>query len=135
MTVRLVDDGGDWLVSWSPATINPSPHAGDRLVRSSVWAPRAAITGGGGALPTIQRQQVTVGLVASRIKERQAVTSDLLAAGASASAAEVSQALAQAKAQPDYFDPVFAVSKARYEQLKAQPGRPTSTAFPEPSSS
>ena len=109
-------------MSWSPATINPSPHAGDRLVRSSVWAPRAAITGGGGALPTIQRQQVTVGLVASRIKERQAVTSDLLAAGASASAAEVSQALAQAKAQPDYFDPVFAVSKARYEQLKAQPG-------------
>jgi cell division protein FtsI/penicillin-binding protein 2 len=113
-------------VSWSPATINPSPHAGDRLVRSSVWAPRAAITGGGGELLTIQRQQVTVGLVASRIKERQAVTSDLLAAGASASAsasaAEVSQALAQAKAHPDYFDPVFAVSKARYEQLKAQPG-------------
>jgi hypothetical protein len=34
----------------------------------------------------------------------------------------VRSALAQAEAHPDYFDAVFQVPKARFEQLKAQPG-------------
>ena len=63
---------------------------------------------------------MTVGVVGSRIKDEHVVAADLLAAGASKS--EIDQALAQAKAHPTYFDPVFQVTKARFEQLKDQPG-------------
>jgi cell division protein FtsI/penicillin-binding protein 2 len=63
---------------------------------------------------------LAVGVVGNRIRDDQAVTSDLVASGATR--AEVAAALAQAKAHPDYFDPVYQISKARFEQLKAQPG-------------
>jgi cell division protein FtsI/penicillin-binding protein 2 len=119
-TVHLVQRNGRWLVAWTPATINPALRAGDRLVVAENWPARSAILGAGGAPLTAQHQLVTVGVVGSRIKDAAAVTADLMAAGATRS--EVSAALAQAKAHPSYFDPVFQVSKARFEQLKAQPG-------------
>ncbi len=119
-TVKLVDHKGQWLVAWSPATINPALRAGDRMALVRDWPDRAPILGAGDARLTTQHQLVTVGLVGNRIKDAHAVTADLLAAGAAK--AEIVQALAQAKAHPDYFDPVFQVSKARFEQLKHQPG-------------
>ena len=84
------------------------------------WPTRAPILGAGGAPLTTERQLVTVGVVGSRIKNEHVVAADLLAAGATKS--EIDQALAQAKAHPTYFDPVFQVTKARFEQLKDQPG-------------
>ena len=119
-TVRLVQRNGRWLVSWTPGTINPALGAGDRLAAFEIWPARAPILGAGGVPLTIGRQAVVVGIVGSRVKSTRAVTGDLLGAGATQ--AQVRLALAQAKAHPDYFDAVFQVSKARFEQLKAQPG-------------
>lgn len=127
-TVRLVQRKGDWLVAWTPATINPSLGPGDRLVTAENWPARAPILGAGGAPLTTEHQLVNVGVVGNRIKDAQAVASDLIAAGAGR--AEVTAALAQAKAHPDYFDPVFQVSKARFAQLKAQPGSDNVYAVP-----
>jgi len=59
-------------------------------------------------------------VVGSRIKDPKAVRRDLLGAGAPA--AQTDQALAQAKAHPGYFDPVFQISAARFAQLKRQTG-------------
>lgn len=118
--LRLTDHHGHWLIAWSPATINPALHGGDRLVLARDWPPRAAILGARQVPLTSEHQLVTVGIVGGRIKDPHAVTADLLGAGATR--AQVSQAFAQAKAHPTYFDPVFQVSKARFEQLKHQPG-------------
>ena len=119
-TVRMVRRGDRWLVDWSPATINPALRAGYRLTAVRQWPARAQILGAGGAPLTVARPFVSVGIAGSRIKDRAAVSRDLLAAGATR--AEVTQALAQAKAHPTFFDPVFEVSKARFEQLKHQAG-------------
>jgi cell division protein FtsI/penicillin-binding protein 2 len=119
-TVKLTDHGGSWRVAWTPATITPSLRPGDHLALVRDWPRRAQILGAGGVPLTTQRPVVTVGVVGNRIKDSRAVSADLLAAGAGK--IEVSQALAQAKAHPGYFDPVFQISKARFEQLKVQPG-------------
>ena len=119
-TVALVSRTGRWRVDWSPETIAPALHAGDRLATVRAWPNRAPILGAGGAPLTTARAQVTVGVVGSRIKDARTVGADLLAAGAPR--AQVSQALALAKAHPGFFEPVFTVSRARYQQLKAQPG-------------
>jgi cell division protein FtsI/penicillin-binding protein 2 len=119
-TVALVERKGKWLVSWSPATINPALRAGDRLLVARDWPARAPILGAGGAPLVTARGLITVGVVGSRIKDAKAVKRDLLAAGAAA--AQTDQALAQAKAHPSYFDPVFQISTARFAQLKRQSG-------------
>ena len=119
-TVHLTDRGGTWRIAWSPATISPALRAGDTLALARVWPPRAAILGAGGAPLTQTVTRVTVGVVGSRVTSTAAVRTDLLAAGAPAAAA--SQALAQASARPDYFEPVFTVSAARFAQLRAAPG-------------
>jgi cell division protein FtsI/penicillin-binding protein 2 len=118
--VSLVQRAGRWRVAWTPATITPSLHAGEQLATLRTWPARAPILGAGGSPLTIEQPQVIVGIVGSRIRDEQAVTTDLLAAGATH--AQTSTALAQAKAHPGYFDAVFTVSRARFEQLKAQPG-------------
>jgi hypothetical protein len=121
-TVRLVQRSGRWLVAWTPGTINPALGVGDRLAASENWPARAPILGAGGAPLTVESKVVVVGIVGSRIKSTRAVTRDLLGAGATET--QVRLALAQAKAHPDYFDPVFQVSKARFDHTwsKTRPG-------------
>jgi len=119
-TVRLVQHNGRWRVAWSPATINPALHAGEHLVATETWPTRAPIVGAGGTPLTRSDQQVTAGIVGSRIKNPAAVRTDLLLAGATK--AQVTSAVAQARAHPTYFEPVFTVSEARFHQLEAQPG-------------
>ena len=72
--------------------------------------------------------RVVVGLVGSHITSTTAVRTALRAAGASGTAA--SHALAQAAAHPDYFEPVFTVSGARFAQLKAARGPASVYAVP-----
>src|SRR5665213_3723659 len=98
----------------------PALRAGDRLLVARGWPARAPILGAGGAPLVTEHGLITVGVVGSRIKDPQAVKRDLLAAGAPA--VQTDQALAQAKAHPSYFDPVFEISQARFEQLKRQTG-------------
>jgi cell division protein FtsI/penicillin-binding protein 2 len=119
-TVHLVQRHGVWKVAWTPATINPALRGNDRLATVKDWPPRAGITGAAGAPLIAAQHLVNVGLVGSRIKNAKEVGADLVAAGATA--AEVKAALAQAKAHPTFFEPVFQITRARFEQLKAAPG-------------
>jgi cell division protein FtsI/penicillin-binding protein 2 len=119
-TVNLVQRNGIWKVAWTPATINPALHGTERLATIEDWPARAGITGAGGAPLIAAQHLVNVGLVGSRIKNAKSVGADLVAAGATP--AQVQAALAQAKAHPTFFEPVFQISQTRFEQLKAQPG-------------
>jgi hypothetical protein len=116
-TVHLANRNGAWRVLWSPETINPSLHNGDNIAVTRVWPDRAPILGAGGVPLTRTVSRVIAGIVGSRIKNKRAVRTDLRDAGASG--AEVSHAFALAQAHPDFFEPVFTVSSARFTQLKA----------------
>jgi hypothetical protein len=119
-TVHLTDRSGAWQVVWSPKTINPSLRAGDTLAVTRAWPVRAPVLGAGGVPLTRTVNRVVVGVVGSRIASTRAVRTALRAAGATQS--EAGHALARAKAHPDYFEPVFTVSRARFTHLKAAPG-------------
>ncbi|MDE3131564.1 MAG: hypothetical protein KGL16_10465 [Acidobacteriota bacterium] len=119
-TVHLVRRGNRWRVKWTPATIAPKLATGDTIVVNRVWPTRAPILGAGGVRLTTEQQQVVVGVVGSRIKQPRVVGSDLIAAGAPP--AQVRQALKAAKQHPRYFEPIFTISRARFDQLRAQPG-------------
>jgi cell division protein FtsI/penicillin-binding protein 2 len=115
-TLHLAKVQGHWLVNWSPATIAPALKAGDQLSVHRTWPARAAILGAGGAPLTSMGQVVTIGVEGARIKDAKAVQSALVAAGATA--AQASEAIAAAKLHPTYFEPVFTVSQARYNELE-----------------
>jgi cell division protein FtsI/penicillin-binding protein 2 len=119
-TVNLIKRRGRWRVHWTPATIDPRLAAGDSIVVHHVWPARAAILGAGGVQLTKQDQQVVVGVEGRRIKQPRVVRADLLGAGAPA--AQVRAALAAAKQHPTYFEPIFTITQARFDQLKAQTG-------------
>jgi Penicillin binding protein transpeptidase domain/NTF2-like N-terminal transpeptidase domain/Penicillin-binding Protein dimerisation domain len=114
-TLHLVQTQGKWLVSWSPATIAPQLRQGDALSLRLTWPARAPILGAGGVPLTTQGQVVTIGVEGLRIKDAAAVQAALVAAGATAT--EAGDAIAAAKIHPTYFEPVFTVSRARYNQL------------------
>jgi cell division protein FtsI/penicillin-binding protein 2 len=114
-TLNLVQNQGHWLVTWSPATIAPQLRAGDQLSVKKTWPARAPILGSGGTPLTTQGDVVTIGVEGSRIKNAPMVKTALVAAGATAT--QVSDAIAAAKLHPTFFEPVFTVSKDRYNQL------------------
>ena len=114
--LHLVLVQNKWLVKWSPATITPHLGAGDQLSEQTTWPARAAILGAGGTPLTSQGQVVTIGVEGARVKDAASLRSALVTAGAPADAA--SAAITAAKAHPTYFEPVFTVTRARYEQLK-----------------
>ena len=116
-TLRLTSASGTWLVAWSPATIAPQlRHPGDHLSLAPVWPSRAQILGAGGTPLTTQAAMVTVGVEGQRITNDSVVRTALLTAGATPEA--IDTALAGAKKEPTWFEPVITVSLARYEQLK-----------------
>jgi hypothetical protein len=119
-TVRLTDRSGAWRIAWSPKTINPALGTGDTLAVARAWPSRAPVLGAGGVPLTQTVTNVIAGVVGSRITSTSAVRAALLGAGATA--AQADHALAQAKLHPDFFEPVFTVTQARFAQLKAAPG-------------
>jgi cell division protein FtsI/penicillin-binding protein 2 len=114
--LRLTDAGSGWLVKWSPATIAPQLEPGGTLSLQVTWAPRAQILGANGAPLTTQAPMVIVGVEGARIKDAKAVQKVLLAAGAPAAA--LATALKGAKAEPTWFEPVYTITQARYQQLE-----------------
>jgi cell division protein FtsI/penicillin-binding protein 2 len=115
-TINLISRNGQWLVSWAPSTVAPGLRLGDTLELRVSWPARAPILGARGAPLTTQAPMVVVGLEGSRVKNPKSLTTALVAAGATRQA--VTAALAQAKAHPTYFEPVYMVTWARYQQLK-----------------
>jgi cell division protein FtsI/penicillin-binding protein 2 len=114
-TLHLSLAQGHWRVDWSPATIAPQLRTGDKLALNLTWPARAAILGAGGQPLVTTGQAVTIGVEGARIKDAKTVQAALVTAGATAT--EASQAIAAAKLHPTYFEPVFTVSQARYNQL------------------
>lgn len=114
--LHLVLANGKWLVQWSPATITPQLRPGDQLSLRTSWPARAAILGAGGTALTTRGQVVTIGVEGARVKNAASVRSALVTAGATTQ--QASSALAAAKAHPTYFEPVFTVSRARYNSLE-----------------
>ena len=114
--LELVLVRGKWLVKWSPATIAPRLGAGDRLSLRTTWPARAAILGADGTPLTSQGQVVTIGIEGALVKNAASLRAALLAAGAPAYA--VSTAITAARTHPTFFEPVFTVTRARYDQLK-----------------
>jgi cell division protein FtsI/penicillin-binding protein 2 len=119
-TVHLVLRKNAWHVKWSPQTINPKLQSGEKLSVTRDWPTRGPILGARGTPLTSSAAHVDVGLVGSRIKDPSQVAADLEQAGAPHAA--VTKALAEAKANPTLFEPVFTVSLQRFAQLKAQTG-------------
>jgi cell division protein FtsI/penicillin-binding protein 2 len=114
--LHLVKSQGHWLVRWTPATIAPQLKQGDQLALSTTWPSRAAILGVSNLPLTTQGQVVTIGVEGQRIKNAAAVQAALVAAGATKQ--EASGAIAASKVHPTYFEPVFTVTQARYNQLE-----------------
>ena len=114
--LQLVLVQNKWLVKWSPATIAPHLGAGDRLSLRTTWPARAAILGADGTPLTSQGQVVTIGVEGALVKNAASLRAALLAAGAPADA--VSTAITAAGTHPTYFEPVFTVTRARYDQLQ-----------------
>jgi cell division protein FtsI/penicillin-binding protein 2 len=106
---------GKWLVNWAPSTIIPQLKAGDHLHLQTQWPTRAPILGAGGTPLASHGRVVTIGVEGGRIKNVAALTAALVLAGATQ--AEVSQAITAAKANPTFFEPVFTVTRARYQQI------------------
>jgi cell division protein FtsI/penicillin-binding protein 2 len=115
-TLRLVQVKGKWLVRWAPSTITPKLGVKDKLSLQTTWPARAAILGANGQALTTQSNNVTVGVEGSRIKDASSLAKALVAAGATQQ--QASSAISAAQAHPTFFEPVFTVTQARYEQLK-----------------
>jgi cell division protein FtsI/penicillin-binding protein 2 len=113
--LHLAQVQGKWLVQWTPATIAPQLKQGDQLSLRTTWPARAPILGDAGTPLTTQGQVVTIGVEGQRIKDPASVRAALIAAGATA--AQADGALAAAQAHPTYFEPVFTVSRDRYNQI------------------
>ena len=113
--LRLTSTPGGWRVAWSPAAIASPLLSGGHLSLQVNWPARAQILGASGAALTTQATMVTIGVEGSRIQSDAVVRAALAAAGAPQSA--ITTALTGAKAHPSWFEPVFTVSLARYQQL------------------
>jgi cell division protein FtsI/penicillin-binding protein 2 len=118
--LRLTHRGRNWLVAWSPATVDSSLQPSQHLSLTYRWPPRAAILGAGGAPLVEAAPQVIIGIEGSHVKDPAHLTTVLESAGATA--AQVSSALAAAAAHPTFFEPVVTVSEARYQQLGGNQG-------------
>ena len=106
---------GKWLVNWTPSTIIPQLKTGQHLHLQTRWPTRAPILGANGTPLATHGRVVTIGVEGSLIKNATALSAALVQAGATQ--AEVSQAITAAKANPTFFEPVFTVTRARYEQI------------------
>ena len=115
-TLRLRQASGNWRVAWMPATVARGLKTGDKLSLQLNWPTRAQILGAAGMPLTTQVPIVSIGLEGKLVKSDSVVRAALLAAGATKQA--VSTALAGAKSEPTWFEPVVTVSWARYQQLK-----------------
>jgi cell division protein FtsI/penicillin-binding protein 2 len=119
-SISLTSRGGRWLVRWTPSIIDPRLTVGGRLALVRSWPARGEILGAHGIPLTTDDPRVRVGVVGERMRDPATVLADLVNAGASRRRSQA--ALAAARAHPDEFEPVFDVSPARFQQLRAAPG-------------
>jgi cell division protein FtsI/penicillin-binding protein 2 len=110
-------DRRTWRVDWSPAAIHPELGPGRRLTRSRRWPTRAEILASDGSKLAAAGEEVLIGIVGSRVKDRGAVGRALVEV-AGADQALVSRALDRSAQVPGQFVPVFSLPRARYDEIK-----------------
>jgi cell division protein FtsI/penicillin-binding protein 2 len=116
-TLSLVKVKDDWKVEWSPASVHPSLKAGLVFGRSREWPVRADILDRKGDPLTFQGEVVTVGVQASRIQDRAAVTG-ALKQYLGIDPATVNALLDRPGVKPDWFLPVITLRRSTYEAVK-----------------
>jgi hypothetical protein len=118
-SLRLVRrDRRTWKVDWSPAAIHPQLGPGKRLARTRSWPPRAPILASDGSRLADAGEEVLVGVVGSRVKDRGLVGRALVGTGG-ADQALVSRTLDKAAQTPGQFLPVLTLPMARYQEIRA----------------
>jgi Penicillin binding protein transpeptidase domain/Penicillin-binding Protein dimerisation domain/NTF2-like N-terminal transpeptidase domain len=118
-SLRLVRrDRRTWKVDWSPAAIHPQLGPGKRLARTRSWPPRAPILASDGGRLADAGEEVLVGVVGSRVKDRGLVGRALVGT-AGADQALVSRTLDRAAQTPGQFLPVLTLPMARYQEIRA----------------
>lgn len=119
-TFRLVrgENGDDWVVEWSPATIHPRLTEGLSLARTRIVPERAPITGADGE-PLVQAEPGTrIGIEPQRMQDRQQVK-DALSTNLGVDPATVDARLDAPGVQPDHFVDIVTIPTTRYEQVRS----------------
>ena len=117
-SLRLVRrDRRTWKVDWSPAAIHPELGPGKRLARGRSWPRRAPILASDGSRLADVGEEVVVGVVGSRVKDR-GVVGRALVGTAGADQGLVSRTLDRAAQAPNQFMPVLSLPMARYQQIR-----------------
>ena len=125
-TANLSYQDKAWTVAWSPALVEPSLLAGERLTVKRTAAKRADILGAGGVALVTERPVVHVGIDKTRVTAEQAATSaqslaTLLALDPAAFAQRVSAAGAKAFVEALVLR-TDSADKPTDQQLTAIPG-------------
>lgn len=115
--LALVKRSGRWLVSWSPAALNPRLVGGNHLVRRRSLPARASILDDHGSPLLKPRAVVTVGLVTGALKNVRAAAKAL---GRTTGVDPRSVPHLIKGAGPQEFVPVITLRRAAYERVRAR---------------
>ncbi len=113
--VTVEDDDGTWAVRWTPAVLEPTLVAGDRLRRERIAPTRAEILGRDGSVLVSDLNVVRVGIRPSRVQDLPTLLADInavLPIDADAVTAQVEAA------RPDEFVEIAVLPRARYESIR-----------------
>ncbi|MDH3679397.1 MAG: penicillin-binding transpeptidase domain-containing protein [Acidimicrobiia bacterium] len=109
--------GGEWLVDWQPAILEPSLRPGDRLQRARLAPTRAPILGRGGVLLVDEIALVEIGVQPSRVQDLPLLAQqleDILGIDGVELASSVEAA------SPEAFVPVTTLPRTEYDAIRDQ---------------
>lgn len=115
--IHAIDEGGRWLIDWSPATIHPDLEFGQRLDASLIWPDRAPILARDGTSLTDERRVVQIGVIPERIEDVEEV-SQALSEQVGVDAGVIDDALRAPGVQPDWFLPIIDVRPRDYREVR-----------------
>ena len=115
-TLELTRRDDKWRVVWSAQQLDDRLTPGARLALDVDWPERAAVLGAGGVPLTVPAPMVRVGIQGSRVSDPAALSGALAQAGVSGP--KIDEALASARAHPDWFVPVVELTQERYAEVR-----------------
>jgi cell division protein FtsI/penicillin-binding protein 2 len=116
--LRLVEDGGRWLVQWAASALHPDAEPGDLFERDRTRPSRAPILGAAGQPLTVVGKVVSVGVQPGRMTDQAAVTT-ALQQQLGVDPARLDAALKAPHVKPDHFVPAIDVREERFRQVEA----------------
>ena len=119
--VHLVKRRGRWRVHWTPATIDPRAR-GRRHASSSAATGRRAHRSSAPAAPSSRSRTNRWSSASSASGSSSPRRCAPTCSPPARRRAQVRAALAAAKQHPTYFEPIYTITQARFDQLKAAAG-------------